>query len=116
VIPRSQWRFTSPTSIAVDGGFQRSHWYELIYRSSFAPVAGAGLLALRDIGTYLRRDHDLVLAGGISQTGRVLREFLYQGLNRGEDDGSTGAATARWCTPPRSPVPTCPKIPTRAPT
>lgn len=85
LIPRSQWRFTSPTSIAVDGGFQRFHWYELIYRSSFAPVAGTGLLALRDVGTYLRRDHDLVLAGGISQTGRVLREFLYQGLNRGED-------------------------------
>lgn len=85
MIPRSRWRFTSPTSIALDGGFQRFHWYELIYRSSFAPVAGAGLLALRDVGTYLRRDHDLVFAGGISQTGRVLREFLYQGLNQGED-------------------------------
>jgi hypothetical protein len=29
-----------------------------------------------------------VFADGISQTGRVLREFLYQGLNRGEDGGT----------------------------
>src|ERR1700691_2362340 len=29
--PRSQWRFTSATSIALDGGFLPFHWYELIY-------------------------------------------------------------------------------------
>ena len=81
LIPRSQWRFTSATSIALDGGFQPFHWYELIYRSSFAPVAGAGLLALRDFGSHLRGDHDFVFASGVSQTGRVLREFLFEGLN-----------------------------------
>ena len=81
LIPRSQWRFTSPTSIALDGGFQPFHWYELIYRSSFAPVAGAGLLALRDFGSHLRGDHDFVFASGVSQTGRILREFLFEGLN-----------------------------------
>jgi len=64
LIPRSQWRFTSPTSIALDGGFQPLHWYELIYRSAFAPVTGAGLLALRDLGAHLRADHDLVFAHG----------------------------------------------------
>ena len=81
LIPRSQWRFTSATSIALDGGFQPFHWYELIYRSSFAPVTGAGLLALRDFGSHLRGDHDFVFASGVSQTGRVLREFLFEGLN-----------------------------------
>ena len=81
LIPRSQWRFTSATSIALDGGFQPFHWYELIYRSAFAPVAGAGLLALRDFGAHLRGDHDFVFASGISQTGRLLREFLFEGLN-----------------------------------
>ncbi len=81
LIPRSQWRFTSPTSITVDGGFQPFHWYELIYRSSFAPVAGAGLLALRDFGAHLHSDADYVFADGISQCGRLLREFLFEGLN-----------------------------------
>jgi Alpha/beta hydrolase domain len=92
VIPRDQWRFTSPTSIALDGGFQPSRWYEVIYRSSHSPVAGAGLLALRDVGAYLRAASGVaseencaaVFASGISQTGRVLREFVFQGLNAGE--------------------------------
>jgi hypothetical protein len=84
-IPRSRWHFTSPTSIGLDGGFQPFHWYELAYRSAYAPVAGAGLLALRDFGAYLRGEADHVFATGISQTGRVLREFLYEGLNLGED-------------------------------
>ena len=81
LIPRSQWRFTSPTSIALDGGFQPFHWYELIYRSAFAPVAGTGLLALRDFGAQLRSDADFVFADGISQCGRLLRQFLFEGLN-----------------------------------
>jgi hypothetical protein len=84
LIHRSRWRFTSQTSIELDGGFQPLHWYELIYRSAFGPVAGAGLLAMRDFGAHLRADHDLVFAHGISQTGRALREFLFEGLNLDE--------------------------------
>ncbi len=87
LIPRSRWRFTSPTSIALDGGFRQFHWYELIYRSAFAPVAGAGLLAVRDFGAHLRDDHDFVFASGVSQTGRLLREFLFHGLNVDERGG-----------------------------
>lgn len=85
IVPRSAWSFTSPTSIAADGGFQPNRWYELVYRSSYAPVVGAGLLAVRDFGTHLRAEHPSVFAQGQSQTGRFLREFLYQGLNIGED-------------------------------
>jgi hypothetical protein len=84
LIPRSQWRFTSPASITLDGGFQPFRWYELMYRSSFAPVVGMGLLVLRDFGMYLRANHDYVFASGVSQTGRVLREFLFEGLNADE--------------------------------
>lgn len=85
VVPRSEWWFTSPTSLAVRGGFEPAHWYEIIYRSAYAPVVGAGLLALRDFGAHLRQVHDAVFAHGISQTGRVLREFLFEGLNVDED-------------------------------
>lgn len=83
-VPRSAWRFTSPTTIAADGGFQPFHWYELCYRSAYAPVVGAGLLAVRDLGAHLRRDHDRVFGYGISQTGRFLREFVHLGLNADE--------------------------------
>jgi hypothetical protein len=81
IVPRAEWSFTSPTTVRLTGGFQPSRWYEIVYRSRHAPVVGAGLLAIRDFGAYLRRDHDAVFAHGISQTGRFLREFLYEGLN-----------------------------------
>ncbi|MFI9387217.1 alpha/beta hydrolase domain-containing protein [Kutzneria sp. NPDC052558] len=81
IVPRSRWRFTSPIRVAVDGGFRAFHYYELKYRTALAPVVGAGLLALRDFGAHLRREHDHLFAGGASQSGRVLRQLLYDGLN-----------------------------------
>lgn len=83
-IPRGKWRFTSATTIALQGGFLPYRWYEVIYRTSYATVVGVGLLALRDFGSYLRQDFPAVFAHGISQTGRVLREYLFEGLNLDE--------------------------------
>lgn len=80
-VPRSQWRFTGPATFTVDGGFRAFHIYRLIYRSRFAPVAGTGLLALRDFGAHLRADHEYVFAQGVSQCGRLLRHMLFDGLN-----------------------------------
>ncbi len=48
-VPREAWRFSDDTHVTVDGGFQPFHWYELVYRTSLAPVAGCGLLAIRDM-------------------------------------------------------------------
>lgn len=86
IVPRSEWSFTSPTTIALRVGFWPARWYDLVYRSIHAPVVGVGLLALRDFGAHLRRDHEAVFAHGVSQTGRALREFLFEGLNLDEDD------------------------------
>jgi hypothetical protein len=72
----------------LDGGFQPFHWYELVYRSAFAPVVGAGLIAVRDFGSWLRRSNEGVFSFGVSQAGRFLRQFLHDGLNLDE----TGAA------------------------
>ncbi|MFF3566954.1 alpha/beta hydrolase domain-containing protein [Nocardia jiangxiensis] len=80
-VPRSAWRFTGPTTFAVDGGFRAFHIYRLIYRSAFAPVAGSGLLALRDFGAHLHGEHEFVFAHGVSQCGRLLRQMLFDGLN-----------------------------------
>ncbi len=81
-IPRDAWRFTDETHVAVDGGFKAFHWYELVYRTSRAPVAGCGLLAIRDVVSHLRADGiDHIFAYGVSQAGRLLRQFLSEGLN-----------------------------------
>jgi hypothetical protein len=81
VVPREKWRFVDEVRIELDGGFRPFHYYELVYRCGLAPVVGTGLLALRDLGSYLRRSHRHLFAFGVSQSGRLLRELLATGLN-----------------------------------
>ena len=82
-IDRSQWSFTDEKTVALQGGFQAFHWYTLVYRSSACPVTGAGLLAIRDTVSHLRAEHAFThaFAYGVSQSGRLLRQFLYEGRN-----------------------------------
>lgn len=105
VIPRDRWRFAeeadgevipSAEHVYFQDGFEPGKIYHLIYRAKEARVVGAGLLAFRDVGSFLRSDHaDNPVAGaiervygfGISQTGRMLRHFLYLGLNTDEAGG-----------------------------
>jgi len=103
VIPREQWRFGRATNgqvvpdrehVYLEGGFEPGKIYELTYTTDFAPVVGTGLLAVRDATSFLRYTaaFDNPCAGtieraygfGMSQTGRMLRHFLYLGLNRDE--------------------------------
>jgi hypothetical protein len=77
------------THVWLRGGFEPGRLYELTYRSRISPVVGAGLLAYRDFASFLRYDPGSPCAGGLdhalgygaSQSGRVLRHFLYLGLN-----------------------------------
>ena len=101
-IPRARWRFAragadggapvaGDTHVALEGGFQPGVIYDLVYTTRACPVVGAGLLALRDGPSFLRYaplagnpaggriEH--VLGTGSSQCGRLLRNFLYLGLN-----------------------------------
>lgn len=100
LVSRSQWRFAKETAggivpsdehIYLDGGFEPGKYYQVVYRSKDAPVVGCGLLALRDATSFLKFDSEALLPGlgklehaigqGSSQTGRMLRHFLYLGLN-----------------------------------
>jgi hypothetical protein len=104
VIARDRWRFAqqkesgeveaSREHIYLLGGFDPGRIYQLVYVTDRAPIAGLGLLALRDVAPFLRtvRDDnptaggfDAIIAWGVSQTGRMLRHFLSLGLNRSED-------------------------------
>jgi hypothetical protein len=104
LIDRADWQFArvskgniekSDRHIHMADGFTQGTHYELVYQTQGAPVVGTGLLAIRDIASCLRY-HDAasplttgfshVMSYGISQTGRVLRHFLYEGLNRDEQE------------------------------
>ena len=90
VVPRDQWSFVENTWIARDGGFAPGKIYELVYRARDPVVAGIGLAAVRDMMSYAKHDPASPfpvrwgLGFGVSQTGRFLRHFLYQGFNTDE--------------------------------
>ena len=95
VIPRASWSFWSrdggaPTHVASEAGFAAGSIYELVYRGAEPTVVGLGLAAVRDTMAYAVHGEDPLfparrgVALGISQTGRFLRHFLYQGFNTDE--------------------------------
>lgn len=95
-IARDKWRFTRGADgeprAQLDGGFEPGRYYQVTYRATGARVTGVGLAATRDAASAFRYRTDLPVRGraayvfGASQTGRFLREFLYEGFNTDEQD------------------------------
>ncbi len=100
IIPRSQWQFAhtvdgklvpSDRFIQLQGGFQPGKIYEYVYVVANPVVAGGGFAAIRDFASYAKFDPaaitpaQRVYGEGISQNGRFLRDFLYQGFNADEE-------------------------------
>jgi hypothetical protein len=105
-IPRHQWSFArleddrvvpDATHIYLTSGFLPGKVYRVVYTTVGAPVIGLGLLATRDMVSFLRygtASEGNPCAGNIqyaysfgrSQSGRFLRHFLYLGLNEDERD------------------------------
>lgn len=101
IIPRERWWLLPeeggeegsdppPTMIVLEGGFKAGHIYEFVYRSKDPRIVGLGLVAIRDIISYAKYELECEfpvrtgIAFGVSQTGRFLRHFLYQGFNTDE--------------------------------
>ena len=90
-IARAKWRFTSDTTIALDGGFVPGRIYEITYTAADPAIVGLGLAAVRDFVSYLKHDRNAIApvkvayGFGISQSGRFLRHMLYDGFNADEE-------------------------------
>ena len=103
-LERSQFELTvdaSPNSnqkavqLTVDGDLQPGVIYELIYEAKNPVLAGAGMSAIRDLVSLIRYEdgeadeliglglHDIehTVAYGFSQSGRLLRQYMYDGFN-----------------------------------
>lgn len=134
VIPRSQWSFAhlvdgklepSDRNMHLQRGLQPGKIYEYIYVVKDPVVAGLGFAAIRDFASYAKHEPDAiapaarVIGEGISQNGRYLRDFLYQGFNADEQgrialDGvlahvagaGRGNFNYRFCQPSRDAQPT----------
>ena len=104
LIPRDRWSFAKlvngravpdPGYIYLSSGFVPGKVYQLVYDTSNPTVVGLGLLATRDLVSFLRygtteagnpcaTDIRKAYAFGSSQSGRFLRELLHLGLNEDE--------------------------------
>jgi hypothetical protein len=104
-IPREEWSFArledgrrvpNASHIYMESGFIPGKVYQVKYTTTGAPVVGLGHLATRDIVSFLRQessdngnpcagDVEYAYAFGVSQSGRVLRQFLHLALNRDQE-------------------------------
>ncbi len=101
VIQRGAWEFVDDRRIhLLPAGtpFAIGQMYQLTYTAIDAPVAGAAFAATRDLIALLRSGQPdaagsaplmpgirTTLAHGTSQSGRFLRDLVYQGFNESED-------------------------------
>ena len=62
-IPRENWKFAKETPdgvipseehIYLDGGFEPGKCYQVVYETTEAPIGGSGLIALRDVTSFLK--------------------------------------------------------------
>jgi len=93
VIPHARWRFVDGGTVALDGGFEPGRIYDVVYRTADPRVLGFGLSGARDLVSFLKHDTSpenpapglrYAIGWGVSQSGRYLRHFLYQGFNEDE--------------------------------
>lgn len=106
LIPRDHWSFArldgeevvaDSRHVYLPDGFQPGRVYEITYTTVGADVVGMGMLAPRDLVSFLRYgsaedgnpcagDIEYAFTFGRSQSGGFLRRFLYCGLTRDEED------------------------------
>lgn len=95
--PGLSWRMLDPRRIEVTrpDGFDAGALYEFIYTARDPVAGGMGFAAVRDLVSFLRRDGGPLARGGapeashayavgVSQSGRFLKDMLYQGFNDDE--------------------------------
>ena len=87
-------------TLTIDGGFKPGYIYELIYQAKNPVLAGAGMSAIRDLVSLIRNggegsdqlnqldlpEIEHTVAYGFSQSGRLLRQYMYDGFNADLED------------------------------
>lgn len=104
VVPATAWRFTSASEVEITrpAGFDAGAIYQFRYEARDPKPFGLGMAAVRDVVTFLKapqpdargQTHPLAdirptvtVALGISQSGRFLRDFIWQGFNAAPGGG-----------------------------
>jgi hypothetical protein len=98
-IARGKWKFSDATHVTMEDGFEPGKIYEVIYQAKDPVLAGLGPAAVRDMVSFMKHagvetlladQHNYIkrtIGVGVSQSGRFLRSFLYDGFNQDERNG-----------------------------
>jgi hypothetical protein len=93
-IPRADWQMLPAGKVSLKGGFAPGMIYDVVYKAKNPRVLGASLAATRDLIAYFKTAANkdlpaikLAYGWGVSQSGRYLRHFLYEGFNEQESGG-----------------------------
>ncbi|MCJ7590153.1 MAG: hypothetical protein MUO51_02245 [Woeseiaceae bacterium] len=104
VIPRDQWAFArleegevvpDLTRVYLASGFEPQRIYEVVYKVHNPTIIGLGPAAIRDAVAMLKYESaealsiphgaiERAIGFGLSQPGRLLRSFVYEGFNADE--------------------------------
>ncbi len=104
VLPADAWRFKSASEIEIKrpAGFDAGAIYQFRYEARDPRPMGLGMAAVRDVVSFLKSAQpdaagqpqpladikpDVTVALGISQSGRFLRDFIWQGFNAAPGGG-----------------------------
>lgn len=103
-VARSDWHFEGPSAIGFTrpGGVDAGAIYRFEYQASQPRLMGLGMAAVRDVAGYLKSGApdgagqanpladitpEVAIAVGVSQSGRVLRDMIWQGFNQDPTGG-----------------------------
>jgi len=79
--------------VSIEGGFELGRIYDVVYKARDPRVVGCGLAGTRDLISFLKTEQGeanplrgirVAYGWGVSQSGRFLRHFLYEGFNEDE--------------------------------
>lgn len=114
-----------PVHICLRNGFDPKLLYQVVYPSRHAYVLGVGMAAFRDVASFFRYEKEddfgtpnpvagkikAAIVRGVSQSGNMVRQFIYMGLNQDENmrqvfegawpiiAGRRVATNSRWAQP-----------------
>ncbi len=96
-VPHANWLLKDGADIIMETGFEPGKLYEFVYTSKDSVLAGLGPAAVRDLISFFKYGGDdkqplgdlhnnirQAYGFGISQSGRFLRKYLYDGFNADE--------------------------------
>ena len=95
-MPASNWRYNSASEIDISRprGYDGGAIYRFEYQARDPRLMGLGMAAIRDVSAWLKDARtpghpladiapDVAIALGVSQSGRFLRDLIWQGFNAG---------------------------------